>query len=358
MSIPLHEPDLGEEEVESVRQVMQSGWISSQGPAVNEFESMIEGFLGMNHCTAVDSGTAALQLALQSLGIGQGDKVAIPSFTFGATAMAVRNTGAEPVLVRIERERFGMDPARLEKRLSSLELDAVLVVHLFGRPARIEEIQGVADSHDVPVVEDAAQVLGTEFKGRKLGSFGDVAAFSFSWNKTVTTAKGGAVVTDREELCEKIDGMASQGKRDRKFEMEEGFNYRMDSIRAGLGTSQMERFYEVIERKKEIVDMYRENLSDVEEIEIMEGVEEAEIAPWMFFITSGRREDVQKALEKEEIGFRRFYRPVGSLDSFESSGSFPVSTELREEGLMLPTYPGMSSGDVEKVSSAIRDAVR
>jgi perosamine synthetase len=358
MEIPLYKPNIDNRANKKIEQVIQSGWISSQGEAVEEFETELKDLLGIAHCVAVDSGTAALQLAMESLDIGSGDKVAVPAFTFGATAMAVKNTGAQPVLVDVERERFGIDPDRLRQKARRENLDAVVVAHLFGRPAKIEQIMEVASSNDMHVVEDAAQVLGTEFRGRKLGTFGEAAAFSFSWNKTVTTGKGGAVVTDNQDLAEKIAGMASQGAKKRKFEMREGFNYKMDSIRAGIGCSQMNKFEEISDKKKQIMECYRTKLEDVNDIEVMESVENAELAPWMFFITSKRRESVQEALKEKEIGFRRFYRPLNSLGSFESSETFPVSEELREEGLLLPSYPGMSEEEVERISSVIEDAVR
>lgn len=357
MEIPLYKPHIGDEAGKKVDEVLQSGWISSQGETVEEFESEIKDVLRADYCVAVDSGTAALQLALKSLDIGKEDKVAVPAFTFGATAMAVKNTGAQPVLVDVERERCGMDPGELRQKVKLEDLDAVIVVHLFGRPAKIEQIKEIADSNDMHVIEDAAQVLGTEFRGQMLGTFGEAAAFSFSWNKTVTTGKGGAVVTDNQDLAEKIAGIASQGSKKRKFEMEEGFNYKMDSIRAGVGVSQMKNFEKIIKKKKQVTEHYREALSNINDIELPENIRGAKLAPWMFFITSGRRKDIQRALENEGIGFRRFYRPLSSLGSFESSGEFPVSKELREEGLMLPTHPKMGEEEVEKVSSTIRDAV-
>jgi dTDP-4-amino-4,6-dideoxygalactose transaminase len=233
----------------------------------------------------------------------------------------------------------------------------VVVVHLFGRPAKIERIVELTDSHNVPLIEDAAQVLGTQFNSKKLGSFGDAAAFSFSWNKTVTTGKGGAVATSNEHIAESVNALASQGEKKEKFEMEQGFNYKIDSVRAAVGVSQMKRFEEIVEKKRKIICSYRNKLSDIGEVEVMKEVEGAEVAPWMFFITSGCRKDIEEALEREDIGFRRFYQPINTLGAFESAESFPVTKRLREKGLLLPTYPDMSEKEVEKISSLIRKAV-
>lgn len=355
MVIPVYRPFLDEKEMSRVEAVIEDGWISQAGETVRRFEDEVKTFTGVGHGMATDSGTAALHVALESLGIGEGDRVAVPGFTFGATAMAVKQAGATPVPVDVERDTLAMDPDGLEEMVD--EVSAVVVAHLFGQPARMDEIIDISEEHGVPVVEDAAQAFGSEYRGEKAGSLGDVGCFSFSWNKTVTAGKGGFVGTDDPEIAGKAEDLADQCGGEGRFDVAKTYNYRMDSVRAAIGLSQLERYREIVERKDAIVETYREELRGAERIEVMEEPGYADVVPWVFYILVENRGEIRDLLAEEGIESEPFYRTIPEMGGFASSRELPVSREVSREGLMLPTYPDMEGSEVERVAETVIDAV-
>lgn len=351
MEIPVYRPFLDEEEEERIEETLQSGWISQKGDSVENFEERIKNFLEVEHGYATDSGTAALHAALEAVGV-EGKDVIVPGLTFGATALAVRQAGGNPKTVDIDEMTLGIDPERLEKRIDG-ETAAVLLVHLFGQPARIDEIMSIADDHNVPVIEDAAQAFGSAHRGEKLGTIADIGAFSFSWNKTVTTGKGGFIATEDDELGKQIEEMVCNGgSGDRKFSTK-GYNYRMDSLRASVGLSQMQKYGEIQERKQRIYRKYRGELEGLEAVDIPE---RRDTPLWCFYLMSERREEIRSHLEEEGIGSRTFDTPVNQLGIVKDGRDLPVSERVSEKGLVLPSQPGLE--DTERICEAIRECLR
>jgi len=357
MRIPLYKPFLDEEEKKNISSVIESGWLSSKGEAVQNFERKLENFLEVRKAIATDSGTSALHSALKVVGVEEGDEVIVPGFTFGATAMAVKQAEARVVPIDVEKETFGIDPDKLESKISR-DTAAVIVAHLFGQPSKIEQIVNISEKYDVPVIEDAAQAFGSEYRGSKLGTFGDIGAFSFSWNKTITTGKGGAIVTQDEELASCIETFTCQGKLNgRKFEAGAGCNYRMDSLRASIGISQMEKYSEILYSREKVVKNYRDELEEIKNLEFMSCPENAKIVPWAFYILSDSRDRILEELQNVGITAECFYKPINEHGSFKSFKDLPVSKKLSEKGLVLPTYPEMTEKQVRKVSKVIEQAL-
>lgn len=353
MSIPVYKPYLGEEEKEKLSAVVESGWLSSEGEETEEFERRLREFLEIEHGIATDSGTAALHAALEAVGV-EGKKVIVPGLTFGATAEAVLQAGGKPAVVDIEEDNLSIDPEELEKCIDS-EVAAVVIVHMFGRIGDIERVKEIADQHGAKVVEDAAQAFGSSYKDQMAGNLGDIGAFSFSWNKTITTGKGGFVATDDEELGEKIESFVTNGSVEgRKFNAR-GFNYRLDSIRASIGNSQLDRFEEISERKKEIFDRYSRELSELKDIEVPDIEEETEA--WAYHITAENKKSLREKLEAEGIDTRDSYTPLTELGIVQSEKELPVTRRISEKGLMLPSYPGLKDDQVDEVVNKIQDTL-
>lgn len=353
MDIPVFKPSLGSSEKEKVAEAIESGWISSSGGKITEFEDEVRDFLGVQDGWATDSGTAALQTALESVGV-KGRKVIIPGLTFGATALAVRQAGGEPIPVDIEEDTMGIDPGRLEERVGE-ETAAIVVVHLFGHSSDMDEIEDIAEREDIPVIEDAAQAFGSDKGGKRLGTHGAIGIFSFSWNKSITTGKGGFITASpryREKVKEKVMNGLEDG---RKFE-KDGYHYRMDSLRAGIGLSQIQRYGEMEKRKQEIFDLYREELGDIEHLETPP--KRAGEKLWCFYVLTKERDGLQKHLEQQGIGTRVFYPPVTELGVVEADKDLAVAGELSDKGLILPSYPGLGTADARKVCREIEEYYR
>lgn len=353
MSISFYEPRLGNREEEKVAEVLQEGWISQSGSATKAFESEVKDFLNAEFGVATDSGTAALHTALQALNISQGDRVAVPGMTFGATAMAVKQVGAEPVPVDIDIDTLGMDPSKLEEKFSS-GLDAVIVVHLLGIPAKIEEIKRIADRHEIPVIEDVAQAFGSSLDSYKLGLIGDIGVYSFSWNKTITTAKGGFVTTRRKDLEGDIKQIVCNAAvNGEKFEEEIGYNYRMDSLRAALGAAQMKDIGNILRKKKDLVNRYIEGCRQIEGVEFTSKIGAENVSPWTFYILTDNREKLAAHLNDRNIGYRRFYPPLPELGSFKDSYKLSTSRSISKRGLMLPTHPSLCVEDIDEIINTL-----
>jgi perosamine synthetase len=280
--VTLHEPDLDETDAQGVAECVRSGWVSSAGRFVTEFEERLAGFTGAPHAVAVVNGTAALQVGLMLAGVGAGDEVFAPSLTFVATANAISHCGAVPHFIDVCEGRLGVDPSKLSDRLDEIgrvqegvlrnrstgrRLAAVVVMHAFGHPADIEGVMAVARRFGLPVVEDAAESLGSWSGGKHTGRFGTVGIFSFNGNKTITTGGGGAIVTEDGALAARAKHLTTTGKRPHAWEFfhdEVAFNYRMPNLNAALGCSQLAKLPLLLERKRRLAERYRAAFSGFE----------------------------------------------------------------------------------------------
>lgn len=359
MTIPFYRPSVDPATTGSaVRGVAESGWISPQGPETEGFESELAEYVGAEHVVATDSGTAAIGLGLRASGVGEGDEVLVPAYTFGATAAAVLAAGAAPVYVDVEPETLGMDPDAAADAITD-RTAAVVTAHLFGHPSPVERLKAVADRHGILMVEDAAQALGATVGGEHAGTAGDIGCYSFSWNKPLTTGKGGALATDDPEIAAAAREIADYGREDGTF-VRKGHNLRMDSFRAAIGREGLEALPDRLERKQGLFRRYHDDLEDVDGIRAMDpdGGPGIRPAPTFYVVRTDRRDELGEGLSERGIGTDSFYTPLPDLPAFPDSGrQFPVADRASRRVLGLPSSPGMDEATVDRVTAAVRDTL-
>lgn len=361
--VPLYEPWLGREEARLVMQALRSGWISSAGPLVPEFEDRFAFLCGVRHAIAVSSGTAALHVTLHALGIGPGDEVLVPTLTFVATANAVRYTGATPVFVDSEWETWGMDPEDAERKITG-RTRALIPVHLYGHPARMPAILELAKRRGLLVVEDASEAHFASVNGRYVGALGAAGVFSFFGNKAVTTGEGGMVVTDDSALAERVRyliGQAMSPQR-RYWHGELGFNYRMTNLQAAVGLAQLSRLEEILRRKRRIAMWYRHVLDTAPDLVMPPELPGYRNIYWLFsFLMMPQIESsarVAQRLASRGVDTRPFFVPIHSLPPYAGDwGPFPVAASLARRGLSLPSGPRLNHATVTHVAQEVLEAL-
>jgi perosamine synthetase len=353
--IPVAEPVFEGRELEYLSECINSGWISSLGKYVTEFEQGFAGYIGCQYGVAVHTGTAALHLALVALGVGPGDEVVIPDLTFAATANAVLYTGAKPVLVDVEADTWNMDPRQLEKAITE-NTKAVIAVHLYGHPCDMERILDICDRHEIVLVEDAAQAHGAEYKGKKVGSFGKVGCFSFFANKLITTGEGGICVTDDAELTHRIEHLRDHGMSPKKRYWHEavGYNYRMTNLQAAVGVAQLERIEWLVERKRIVADLYRTHLVGNGNLILPTEKDYAKNIFWMFTICLKEackvsRDELMKLLKAEGVDARPVFFPLHVMPPYREEKTYPNSEKISKAGLSLPSSAALTEQDVDRI---------
>jgi len=361
--IPVASPEIGEEEKELLLKVIEEGWISGISPYVKEFENLFSSWLGVKHCIAVSSGTAALHLALLALGIGPGDEVIVPDLTFAAPANMVVAVGAKPIFVDVTRDHWCIDPEQVRKSITP-RTKAIIVVHLYGHPARMDEIMEIAEKHGIYVIEDCAEAHGAEFRGRRVCTFGHIGMFSFYANKVITTGEGGMVVTNDDEIADKIRLMRDHGMRPRYWHIVLGFNYRMTGLQAALGIAQIRKVDRLIQRKREIAKLYTEILEDIPGIELHPEMPWAKCIFWLYSILidphkfRASRDRVMEYLARYGIETRKFFYPLHVMPLYKryigKNARYEVSEYLSKRGLNLPSGPKIDDEEVIYVAETIR----
>lgn len=403
--IYLSAPHMTGGEQKFLDEAFEQNWIAPLGPNVDEFEKELANYCGVKHAAVLSSGTAAIHLALIILDVQPGDFVISQSFTFGASAFPIRYMGATPVFVDSEPDTWNMDPGLLEKAiqdcisgsLKPVEIKpsekcepakrdkpkAIIPVHLYGMPYKSDEIHRIAKKYSIPVIEDAAEALGSSCDGKKCGSLGEMGVLSFNGNKIITTSGGGALLSDDEDLINKARFLASQA-RDPAPHYEHsqiGYNYRMSNILAGIGRGQLQGIDERIRRRREIFDIYRRELSGIYGISFLEepgnGIEKNSDPEenlnfnsnrWLTTILIDKRstgfshEDLRLVLEKEDIESRPLWKPMHLQPIFKrypaflntSKASSGYSGWLFERGLCLPSGSGLDNNEIRKVINTIK----
>lgn len=363
-------PHMGGNERNWVEKAFETNWIVPLGPNVDEFEKLLAGYLGVEHVVALSAGTAAIHLGLVMAGVEAGDEVICQSFTFSASANPVIYQGASPVFVDSERDTWNMDPELLEKavkdrfRITGCYPKAIIPVHLYGMPAKMDEIMDVARRYDIAVVEDAAEALGSVYKGRRCGTIGSYGAFSFNGNKVITTSGGGALVCPDRESAARVKFYATQARENRPYYYHEtvGYNYRMSNVCAGIGCGQMEVLPERVERRRRIHDMYAAGLADVPGLAV-KTAPAADFVPNYWLTTAvvdpatGITPDMLRlALDAVGIETRLLWRPMHMQPVFASAPfyGFGVSEKLFERGLCLPSGSILTDSQIERVIEEIR----
>ncbi len=359
--IKVNAPYITEDEIKAVIEVLKSGQLA-YGPVVEEFEKAFSEYLGVPYTVAVSNGTVALYLALKALGIGEGDEVIVPDFTFIATASMVVTAGARPVFADIDLRTYTIDPEDVKKKITG-HTKAMIVVHLYGHPANMDELMDIAREHNLYLIEDCAQSHGAEFKGTKTGSFGDIAAFSFYATKNLTMGEGGAVVTKNEEIAEKVKMLRNHGQVSRYYHEVIGWNFRLTSIQAAIGLQQLRKLDTMNARRREIAKMYLEGLQDVADILLPAEMPWAKHVYHQFTIwvkDAGRRSKLMEHLRGKGIQTAVHYpRPLHmqpALSKFSSSSDLcPNSIEASKHVLSLPMHPGLTDNDVNHVIRSVRE---
>lgn len=361
--IPVSEPSITQKEIDYVSDAVKSGWVSSLGYYINEFEKKFAQFVNAKYAITVSNGTAAFHLALVTLGIKKGDEVIIPDLTFVATANAVAYTGATPVMVDVDGETWCIDPESIKKSINH-KTKAIAPVHLYGYPADMDAINKIAKEHNISVIEDAAEAHGTEYNGQKVGAIGDLGIFSFYGNKIITTGEGGMITTNNKELYEKAIFLRdhAMSKEKRYWHEEIGYNYRITNMQAALGLAQLERIQELIDKKREIFSWYKELLSNVSGIRLNpEGIGIKNVY-WMNCLVLEdedlvvSRDVLIKKLKEHGIDTRPFFYPISEMPMYQNSGvcNNPISKKLAEKGLNLPSSAILEKEDVEYICETIK----
>lgn len=348
--IPLAKPLIGAEERAAVDRVMASGMIA-QGPEVTAFEEEFSTLVEGRHCIAVNSGTTALHLGMEAAGIGAGDEVIVPSFSFAATANSVRLTGAEPVFADIEPASFCLDPKAVAAAVTERTV-AVMPVHLYGHPAAMGRIQDLANRHGLLIVEDAAQAHGAALDGRPVGAFGRVAAFSFYPTKNMTTGEGGMVVTDDAEVARKVRLLRNQGMERRYHNEIVGYNARMTDIAAAIGRVQLGKLPGWNKARQANAAALDRQLTGVQVPPVAEG---ATHVYHQYTVRSDRRDDLLQQLEERQVGAGVYYPlPIHRLPSFDLRLDLPETERAAAEVVSLPVGPHLTETDLRGVVQGVR----
>lgn len=362
--IPVAEPVIGREEERLVVETLRSGWISSLGEHIQNFEAEFARFCGVKYGVATSNGTCALHLALAASGIGPRQEVIIPSLTFVATANAVLYVGAKPVFVDSELETWNINPAKIEEKITS-RTRAIIPVHLYGHPANIKPILRIAKKYKLLVIEDAAEAHGAEIRSRKVGSFGMCGCFSFYGNKIITTGEGGMVVTNNRNFAQQLRTLRDHGvsKKRRYFYPQLGFNFRMTNVQAAIGVAQLKKIDRIIRRKKQIAKLYTKYLKDLGgKIILPPKASWATNVYWMYSILipkQGRltRDRVAAELAKKGIDSRPFFYPLHKTRRFGCYDSLPVASFLARSGLNLPSSPSLKDSQIKFICWALIDII-
>lgn len=363
--IPVCEPVVGGKEIEYVLDCLKTNWISSQGRYIAEFEEKFAHYCGARYGITTTSGTTALHLALASVDIGPGDEVIMPTFTMVATAFAVVYTGAIPVLVDADPETWNMDVSRIETKVTS-RTKVIMPVHIYGHPCDMDAIMAIAGRHNLLVIDDAAEVHGAEYKGRKIGSIGQASCFSFYANKIITTGEGGMVVTSDTGIAEKArrlkDLAHTPGKR--YVHSDIAFNYRMTNIQAAIGLAQLDNIERYVDARRSHARLYNSLLKDIPGITLPPEKEWAKNVYWMYSVLveddfGMSRDELMDKLRAAGIDTRTFFVPMHQQPALNKMGlfhgeSYPVSEALSRKGLYLPSGTGLSDNDLRYVCQTIK----
>ncbi|MDF2529163.1 MAG: DegT/DnrJ/EryC1/StrS aminotransferase [Gammaproteobacteria bacterium] len=363
--IPVNEPLLNGNEKKYVNQCIETGWISSEGPFIKEFEEKFATKVGRKFGVAVCNGSAALDAAVAALGIGPGDEVIMPTFTIISCAAAIVRAGAKPVLIDCQPDTWNMDIEQVEDKISS-KTKAIMVVHIYGLPVDMDSVLSLAKQYGLKVIEDAAEMHGQVYRNKPCGSFGDLSVFSFYPNKHITTGEGGMIVTDDPilaEKCKNLRNLCFQAKR--RFVHEElGWNLRMTNLQAALGLAQLERLDEFVAKKRAIGKKYTELLSHLDTVQLpLAKTEYADNIYWVYAVVLKENIafDAEQAMQKlaaKGVGTRPFFWPMHEQPVFLKQGwyqseHYPVAENIARRGFYLPSGLALTDQQIEKSAKAL-----
>ncbi|MCS7000660.1 MAG: DegT/DnrJ/EryC1/StrS family aminotransferase [Bacteroidota bacterium] len=355
--IPVYKPSLSGNEERYVLDCIRSGWISSKGSYVDAFEQQFAAFVGARHAISVCNGTVALHVALAALGIRPGDEVIVPTFTYIAPVNAIVYCGATPIFVDSDPYTWQLDPADVSRRISP-RTKAIVAVHLYGHPADVGALRLLAQEHGLFLIEDCAEAFGAYYEGKHVGTFGDVATFSFYGNKTITTGEGGMVVTDDDMLAERIRRLKGQGLAPYREYWHDiiGYNYRMTNIAAAIGLAQLEQAEYFLHRKRAIAELYQQSLAGTF-LEFQHTAPNVVHSWWMVSVltpTAQERDRLRHILHQHGIETRPTFYPVHTMPMYSHRYErHRVAESLALRGINLPSYPALSDEEVQWICQVL-----
>ncbi len=367
--IPVNTPSLTGNEEQYLADCIRTGWISSEGPAIREFEQKFAARIGRRFGIAISNGTAALEIAVRALNLGPGDEVILPTFTIISCASAVVKEGAIPVVVDADPVTWNMDVAQLAEKITT-QTRAIMPVHIYGLPVDMDPVIELARRYNLKIIEDAAEAHGQTYRGKPCGTFGDLSIFSFYPNKLITTGEGGMLLTDDEALaerCRSLRNLCFQPQR-RFIHEELGWNYRMTNLQAALGLAQLEQWNSFIQRKRKMGRIYTELLTGVEGIQLpLEKADHADNIYWVFGLVVdekiGSAKTIMDRLAQHQIGTRPFFYPMHQQPVFQKMGLFsglscPVAERIAEQGFYLPSGLGLTEEQIVYVADCLKEVLK
>jgi perosamine synthetase len=359
--IPVYQPYITGREKEYVNQCLDSSWISSRGEFIGRFEDQFARYVNADYATSVCNGTVALHLALSALGLGPGDEVILPTLTYVATANAIVHTGATPVFVDSLESTWQLDVDLVRRKITSAT-KAIMAVHLYGLACDMDKLADLCAEYDLRLIEDCAEAFGSHYKGRHVGSFGDIATFSFFGNKTITTGEGGMVVTRSKELFDRAFHLKTQGVSSVREYWHDvvAYNYRMTNICAAIGLAQLEQADTIIAKKREIAVWYRDRLAGLP-LSTHDEIAGTLHSHWMCSIAlneAEEREPLREHLKAAGVETRPVFHPAHTLPPYDTKASFPVAESLSARGINLPSYPALTRTDINGICNLIHQFYR
>jgi perosamine synthetase len=367
--IPVNEPLLGGNEKKYLLECIETGWISSEGPFIKQFEEQFAKMASRKHGVAVCNGTAALDAAVEALGIGAGDEVIMPTFTIISCIGQIVRAGAKPVLVDSDPVTWNMDITQIEAKITR-RTRAIMVVHIYGLPVDMDPVLAIAQRHGLKVIEDAAEMHGQTYKGKPCGSFGDISTFSFYPNKHITTGEGGMIVANDEQLaedCRSLRNLCFQPKK--RFVHERlGWNLRMTNMQAALGVAQLERLSEFVQRKRHMGRLYSQLLADLSGVQLpLAKTDYAENIYWVFGLLLGDElgmdsEEAMSRLAEKGIGTRPFFCPMHMQPVLQRMGLFegeryPVAERLYRQGFYIPSGMALTDEEIKRCAATVKEVL-
>ena len=359
---PILQPDIGDEEINNLLECANTGWISSQGRFIKEFEVGFSGYLNGGHAVAVSSGTAALQLGMLALDIGANDEVIVPNFTFGASINAIIHVGAIPVLVDVDPETWTLSLKAIEAAINK-NTKAIMPVHLYGQSAHIDEINKIAKNNNLHIVEDCAEALGGTYKKRLIGRDGDATCFSFFANKLITTGEGGMVVFKDKKTADKAKIMRDHGMSPQKKYWHEfaGVNFRMTNMQASIGVAQLKKINNFLLKRKNVFQRYDKNFKSNSQLLLLPKNSWSENSYWLYTLvvsefTEKKRDKLLKALSDRGIDARPGFYPLHKMPPYQkySNGSdYPISSFLGTSTINLPSSPGLTFDEIDHIAQIV-----
>ncbi len=355
--IPIYQPALDGNEKKYVNECLDTNWISSRGEFIKKFEDGMCKFISSNHAISVSNGTVALHLALVTLGIGEGDEVIVPSFTYIASVSTISLTGATPVFVDSLEDTWQVDPEQVRKRITP-KTKALMVVHLYGHPCDMDALTRIAKENNLFLIEDCAEAFGSKYKGKHVGTFGDISTFSFYGNKTITTGEGGMVMTNDETLFDRAYHLRMHGLAKYREYWHDvlGFNYRMTNICAAIGLAQLEKADEKIAKKRKLAELYNSKLKS---LPVKTHTEHNDVfhTYWMYSIRVANpeeRDELRDHLKNELIETRPTFYPVHTMPMFSAKyQKLPVAESLGWTGINLPSWPDLTEAQIDEIVKSI-----